>query len=77
MPKAEPTTKLSETERKVLIAAARGFTIEESRFEISPSVGHETVRTHRARILRKLSARSMTHALALALKANQLKVSDL
>jgi hypothetical protein len=42
-----------------------------------PSVRRETVRTHRARILKKLSARSMTHALALALKAGQIKVGDL
>jgi DNA-binding NarL/FixJ family response regulator len=76
MTKADPT-KLSEAERKVLIAAARGFTIQETGWEVTPSVSLETVRTHRAKVLRKLGARSMTHALALALKAGQIKLSDL
>lgn len=71
------TTALSFTERQVLIAAARGSTTEEIRWEMTPSVSLETVRTHRAKILKKLGARSMTHALALALKNGQISTSDL
>jgi DNA-binding CsgD family transcriptional regulator len=55
---------LSEAELRVLKAAAAGLTVDQTadRLERSP----ETVRTHRKKILARLGAVNMTHAVALA-----------
>lgn len=56
---------LSNQERKVLQAAARGLTCAETGLDLH--IGFETVRTYRRSILVKLGARNITHAVALSL----------
>ena len=63
--------ELSPSELDVLRDAASGLTVAESastRFK-----GTETVKTQRAQILRKLGARNMTHAVAIAVRARLLQ----
>src|SRR5262249_32589073 len=60
-----PTYELSERERDVLTLVARGMTLAETASRLF--LGVETIRTHRKKALRKLKAKNMPHAVALAI----------
>ncbi len=73
MPKHDTGRDLSESELLVLVDAAEGLSTAESaarRFK-----GRETIKTQRARVLVKLQARNMTHAVALAIANGLISVS--
>lgn len=70
-----PWVSLAPREREVLAAVAVGRTDEEVGRELFISV--ETVRTHVKNALRKLEARSRTHAVVLALRRGELTLADL
>jgi DNA-binding CsgD family transcriptional regulator len=55
---------LTALELGVLIAAGHGLTVAETAAKRSCSL--ETIKSHRKSVLRKLDARNMTHAVAIA-----------
>lgn len=65
---------ITARELEVLAAAANGFSTEETGRELH--IGLETVKTHRKHILYKLSARNITHAVAIAFSEGYLGATD-
>jgi len=70
---ADDARVLSSREREILSLLARGMTGEEvaGRLSLSP----ETVRTHIRNAMRRLEARTRTHAIVLALQSEEIRLS--
>ena len=62
-----PLDELSPVEREVLDAAARGLTVPET--AVALGKGAETIKSQRNRVILKLGARNMTHAVCMAAAA--------
>jgi DNA-binding CsgD family transcriptional regulator len=67
-------TRLTWREKQILVEAANGrsASMTAARFFI----GYQTVRTHRANVIRKLKARNMTEAVAIATRSGILLPED-
>jgi DNA-binding CsgD family transcriptional regulator len=63
--------RLTPVEMKVLLYAAEGLTGKETAKEMKRSV--ETVKTHRCHVLKKLQARNIAHAFAIASRSGLVK----
>jgi DNA-binding CsgD family transcriptional regulator len=61
-----PTVAITDVERDILTDAAAGLTTTES--AANRQKGIETVKSQRKRILTKLNARNMTHAVSIAVR---------
>jgi len=67
--------RLTPHQRRVLVLAALGHSEQETAALLHTSP--HTVKTHRKNLLRRLSARNMANALAVALVAGELDLGDL
>lgn len=67
--------KLSSREVQILVCTGRGMSTEETAQSVGLSTW--TVKTHKARIMKKLDANNMTHAVVIALKDGELHIGDM
>jgi two-component system NarL family response regulator len=65
---------LSERELEVLLAAAKGETMEETAARLWLSL--ETIKSHRRNVIAKLGARNLSHAIALAVRSGLMSVES-
>ena len=63
--------KLTVTERRVLELADEGFTVDETAAHLF--VHAETVKSHRKNAQRRLGARNIAHAVAVALRTGEIQ----